>query len=106
MCADRSQRAFQVVIVGGGVAALEATLALRELAANLVDVTLVAPTDQFTFAPASVGAPFGKAVIRRFDLFRIANDLGARLVIGTVTAASRPCCCLPASSCNPPPGTY
>lgn len=79
-----SQRPFQVVIAGGGVAALEATLALRELAADLVGVTLVAPTDQFTFAPASVGAPFGKAVIRRFDLFRIANDLGARLVIGTV----------------------
>jgi sulfide:quinone oxidoreductase len=74
-----------VVIAGGGIAALEAGLALRDLASELVSVTMVAPTDQFTFSPASVGAPFGKAVVRRFDLFRIANDLGARLVVGAVT---------------------
>ena len=86
MHADASRGSFRVVIAGGGIAALEAALALRELAAGLVDVTLVAPTDRFTFAPASVAAPFGKAVIRRFDLFRIANDLGARLVIGKVDA--------------------
>ena len=86
MHADASRGSFRVVIAGGGIAALEAALALRELAAGLVDVTLVAPTDRFAFAPASVGAPFGRAVIRRFDLFRIANDLGARLVIGKVVA--------------------
>ena len=40
---------FHVVIAGGGVAALEATLALRDLAADLVEVTLVSPTDRFTF---------------------------------------------------------
>ena len=77
---------LRVVIAGGGVAALEATLALRDLAGDLVEVTLVAPTDRFTFAPASVGAPFGKSVVRQFDLFRIANDLGVRLVIGAVAA--------------------
>ena len=88
MHANASRGSFRVVIAGGGIAALEAALALRDIAAGLVDVTLVAPTDRFTFAPASVGAPFGKAVIRRFDLFRIANDLGARLVIGKVDAVA------------------
>lgn len=77
---------FQAVIAGGGVAALEATLALHELADGLVEVTLVAPSDKFTFAPASVGAPFGKAVVRQFDLFRIANDAHARLVVGAAAS--------------------
>jgi sulfide:quinone oxidoreductase len=86
MSADQPGDSLQVVIAGGGVAALEATLALRELAGDLVEVTLVAPTDRFTFAPASVGAPFGKSVIRQFDLFRIANDLGVRLVVAAVAA--------------------
>jgi sulfide:quinone oxidoreductase len=87
MSADQPRDGFQVVIAGGGVGALEARLALRELAGDLVDVTLVAPTDRFTFAPASVGAPFGKSVVRQFDLFRIANDLGVRLVVAAVAAA-------------------
>ena len=88
MSADQLRdSSFQVVIAGGGVAALEATLALRDLAGDLVEVTLVAPTDRFTFAPASVGAPFGKSVTRQFDLFRIANDLGVRLVVAAVAAA-------------------
>ena len=86
MSADQPRHSFDVVIAGGGVAALEATLALRDLARDLVEVTLVSPTDRFTFAPASVGVPFGKSVVRQFDLFRIANDLGARLVVGAVAA--------------------
>ncbi|WP_422262391.1 integrase core domain-containing protein [Mycobacterium sp.] len=53
---------------------------------RLVRVTLIAPTDRFTFAPASVGAPFGNTSGRQFDLFRIANDLDAHLVIGTATS--------------------
>ena len=61
MHADASRGSFRVVIAGGGVAALETALALRDLAEGLVDVTLVAATDRFTFAPASVGVPFGKA---------------------------------------------
>ena len=86
MSADQPHQSFDVVIAGGGVAALEATLALRDLAGDLVEVTLVSPTDRFTFAPASVGVPFGKSVVRQFDLFRIANDLGVRLVVGAVAA--------------------
>ncbi|HEV8104042.1 MAG TPA: FAD-dependent oxidoreductase, partial [Gaiellaceae bacterium] len=86
MSADQPRHGFHVVIAGGGVAALEATLALRDLAGGLVEVTLVSPTDRFTFAPASVGVPFGKSVVRKFDLFRIANDLGVRLVVGAVAA--------------------
>ena len=76
----------RVVILGGGVAGLEAALALKDLADGLVDVTLIAATDQFTFTPAGVAAPFGRAVVRQFDLFRIANDLGARLIVDRAIA--------------------
>jgi sulfide:quinone oxidoreductase len=84
MHGEPSQTPLQVVIAGGGVAGLEAALALRDLAGDLVAVTLVTATDRFTFAPASVGAPFGRSVVRHFDLAEIARDLGANLVIGSV----------------------
>ncbi len=74
----------KVVIVGAGIAGLESALALKHLAPGMFDVTLVAATDQFTFVPAVVAAPFDRAVVRHFDLFRIANDVGARLVVGRV----------------------
>ena len=86
MDVKNSHRPLNVVIAGGGVAGLETALALRDLAGGLVDVTLVASTDRFTFAPASVGVPFGKSSVRRFDLFRIANDLGVRLVVGSLAS--------------------
>ena len=84
MDGERSGEPLRVVVAGGGVAALELTLALRDLAGPLVQVTLVSRVDRFTFAPAAVGEPFGKTVVRSFDLFKIANDLDAELRIGTV----------------------
>ena len=43
-------RRLRIVIAGGGVAALETAIALRTLAPELVDITLVAPTDRFRAA--------------------------------------------------------
>lgn len=53
-------RPLRVVIVGGGIAALEAVLALRDLAATRVRVTLIAPEPEF--AP---GPPHGARAIAR-----------------------------------------
>jgi sulfide:quinone oxidoreductase len=47
-----------VVIAGGGVAGLEALLALRALAADRVDLTLIAPDDHFAYRPLAVAQPF------------------------------------------------
>ena len=47
-----------VLIAGGGPAALEAALALHRLAGDRVDVTLLAPETQLTYRPLSVLAPF------------------------------------------------
>jgi len=49
---------MRVLIAGGGVAALEAALALRALAGDRVAVELLAPGTQFSHRPSSVVSPF------------------------------------------------
>lgn len=49
---------MRVLIAGGGVAALEAALALRALAGDRVRVELLAPGTQFPHRPSSVVSPF------------------------------------------------
>ena len=48
---------MRVVIAGGGVAALEAALALRALAEDRVSVELLAPETQFWYRPLAVTEP-------------------------------------------------
>ncbi len=71
---------LRVVIVGGGVAAIEGLLALRALAGHAVTIELVAPDEYFTFRPTSVGEPFGLGPPRRYALADIAAEHEARLV--------------------------
>jgi sulfide:quinone oxidoreductase len=74
----------RIVIVGGGVAALEALLALRDLLDGLISIDIVAPTEEFVYRPLSVAEPFGMAEPHRFDLVGIAADHGAELHGGVV----------------------
>jgi sulfide:quinone oxidoreductase len=67
----------RVVIAGGGVAALEAMLALRQLAEERVELTLVAPDRVFTYRPLSVAEPFGLGSVVRFPLEELAAGCGA-----------------------------
>jgi sulfide:quinone oxidoreductase len=67
----------QVLIAGGGFAALEAAVALCELAADRVDVTLISPSETFSYRPAAPVEAFGAGPPRRYDLTAIATDLGA-----------------------------
>ncbi len=71
---------FNVVIVGGGVAALEAGLALRELAGDRVSMQIVAPDDEFSYRPLAVREPFARGKARRYPLSEIAADIGAELL--------------------------
>ena len=80
-----NRRPFHVLIAGAGVAALEAALALRALAADLVEVELVAPEAEFTYRPLAVAEPFLVGEVRRFPLERLVGAAGARLRRGTVT---------------------
>jgi sulfide:quinone oxidoreductase len=68
---------MRVVIAGGGVAALEGLLALNHMAPGRVEVSLVAPLDEFAYRPLSVGEPFERVAARRFSLWDIARDQGA-----------------------------
>jgi sulfide:quinone oxidoreductase len=66
----------RLVVAGGGVGAVEALLALRELAADALDVTLLAPGPALVLAPESVSEATGGPPVRQFDLAAIAADLG------------------------------
>jgi sulfide:quinone oxidoreductase len=72
-------RPLRVLIAGGGVAALEAALALRELAPERVATTLLTPDSVFSYRPLSVLDPFPGEGGRRYDLDRIVHDAGAEL---------------------------
>ncbi len=60
--------AMRIVIAGGGVAGLEAALALRDLAGEHVAVDLVAPDRTFIDRPMTVLEPFGDILAERFPL--------------------------------------
>jgi sulfide:quinone oxidoreductase len=75
-----------VLIAGGGVAALEALLALRDLAEERVAVELVAPEDEFSYRPLSVAEPYGLAEQFRASLAEITADRGARFRRGALAA--------------------
>ncbi|MGI8800598.1 MAG: FAD-dependent oxidoreductase [Solirubrobacteraceae bacterium] len=73
--------AFNVVIAGGGVAALEAALALRDLAQDRVSIRLVAPDAEFTYRPMTVGEPFALPAARRYPLEDIAREVDAEMIV-------------------------
>jgi sulfide:quinone oxidoreductase len=71
---------LRVVIAGGGVAALETALALKHLAAEHTDVTILAPNDDFIYRPMAVREPFAYGAVSHYPLQRIAADAGAELL--------------------------
>jgi sulfide:quinone oxidoreductase len=82
----------RVVIAGGGVAALEALLALQANAGELVDVTLIADTDTFSYRSLQVGEPFGAERPRQYPLAVLAENADARFIrasIASVAAGAR-----------------
>jgi sulfide:quinone oxidoreductase len=68
------------VIVGGGVAALETALALRELAPERTATTVIAPNNEFVYRPMTVREPFAYPTARRYPLAQIVHDAGAELL--------------------------
>jgi sulfide:quinone oxidoreductase len=81
----RAHDPLRVVIAGGGVAALEALVALQGLAPGRVYAVLVSATDTFIYRPLLVGEPFGLGHPHRYDLANLCAGLGAELVVDTVT---------------------
>lgn len=68
----------RVVIAGGGFAALEAALALRALAGDRAELTLISPRSRLVYRPAATTQVFGMGDRTLYDLRKIAADIGAR----------------------------
>jgi sulfide:quinone oxidoreductase len=84
---------LQVVIAGGGVAALETLLALRATAGHLVHVTLISPSREFVYRPATVAEAFDLGEARTYDLPGILAEQGGgefvHDMLGAVDPANR-----------------
>jgi sulfide:quinone oxidoreductase len=76
----------RVVIVGGGVAGLEALLALHDLAGDRAELTLVAPQPDFLYKPLLVEEPFGLGPAEWHELAPLTKEKGARFVCQSVGA--------------------
>jgi sulfide:quinone oxidoreductase len=70
---------YRVLIAGGGVAGLEAALALRDLAGERVATMILAPGADFVYRPMRVVEPFAFVGAKRYPLDEIAHDIGAEL---------------------------
>jgi sulfide:quinone oxidoreductase len=77
---------LRVVIVGSGVAGLEALLALEELAGDRVDVTVVSPQTGYRVRALATRAPFGEGTSPQWSIPGLCHRHGARFVQGTIRA--------------------
>jgi sulfide:quinone oxidoreductase len=77
--AHSNQWPIQVVVAGAGVAGLEAVIALRTLAGDRVNITLLAPEHDFVYRPLSVGQPFALGAAARIPVAKLADEFGLEL---------------------------
>ena len=75
-----------VVIAGGGIAGLEAMLALSKLSPDLTDVELLSSGPEFVYRPLLVAEPFGVSEALRLDLGQVAKETGARYTPGALVS--------------------
>jgi sulfide:quinone oxidoreductase len=80
---------LRVVVAGGGIAGLEAMVALRGLVGHRVALTLVEPGDELTIRALEIFEPFGVGHPRGYRLAELAADLDADLVRDAVAHVDR-----------------
>jgi len=83
---------LRVLIAGGGVAAIEAGLALRALATNRITLQFLTPGTEFIYRPLEVREPFAGRSAPRYDLAELITGLDADLISGrleSVDAAAK-----------------
>jgi sulfide:quinone oxidoreductase len=76
------QAKLRVLVVGGGVAALETVLALRELAGERVSIVVLAPNSELVYRPMTVREPFAFAAAARYALAPMLAEHGVELLSG------------------------
>ena len=77
---------LRVVIVGSGVAGLEALLALEELAGDRVEVIVVSPQTGYRVRALATRAPFGDGTSPQWSIPGLCQRHGARFVQGAIRA--------------------
>jgi sulfide:quinone oxidoreductase len=80
-----TQTSHRVVVAGGGVAGIEALLALHALAGDRVELTLVSPTPDFVYRPLAVAEPFALGSARKTPLSEAAHTAAAAFVQAPLT---------------------
>jgi sulfide:quinone oxidoreductase len=78
-----------VLIAGGGVAALEAALALEDLAGDRAEVTICSPRPNFVYRPYAVGVPYGVSRVATYWLEPLAVAAGARYRCDSIASVDR-----------------
>ncbi len=73
-----------MLIAGGGVAALEAAIALHEMAGDRAEVAMYSPREDFIYRPFAVAEPYGASPAMRYDLAKLAKRCGASLHRATI----------------------
>jgi sulfide:quinone oxidoreductase len=74
----------RVLIAGGGVAAVEAAIALRDLAGDRAEVVMYSPREDFVYRPFAVAEPYGASNAMRYELGSIAERCGADFRLGSI----------------------
>jgi len=82
----RARKRPHVLIAGGGIAGVEALLALRAVAGQGPSIELFSPDPDLAYRPLRVTEPFELGDMRRFPLEDIAADQGARFRFGALTS--------------------
>lgn len=80
----------RVLVAGGGVAALEAVLALQELARRRLRIVLLTASPRFEYAPLAVAEPFGLGRAHRFELGEILRERGVETIVDELVAVDAP----------------
>jgi sulfide:quinone oxidoreductase len=83
---EPNESGAKVCIVGGGVAGVEALLALRDLAGDRARITLIAADPDFVYKPLLVEEPFGLGPPEQYALAPLAEESGAEFLLRSVSS--------------------
>jgi sulfide:quinone oxidoreductase len=83
----------KILIVGGGVGALEAAVALGDLVGGKARVEICAGRGEFVYRPFAVGEPYGASRVLRYDLADLAERCGAELRLDNIVSVDPPLRC-------------
>lgn len=83
---EPSEGRVRVVVIGGGVAGLEAAMALRDLAPGAADVHVISPETEFPYKAVVVEEPFGAGAVRHYPIEPLLSAIGATFEVGLAKA--------------------